>query len=70
MAVRPVAAMTDAVAVQILRDAHREWASSPADVASHLAVQLADEILARGGWKANTCRPLLRAYELSRGAAP
>ncbi|MBN9618116.1 MAG: hypothetical protein J0H43_00015 [Actinobacteria bacterium] len=55
---RPVAALTDSVARQIL--AHH--AGRPETI----AIELADELLALGRWKSNTCAPLLRAYELAR----
>ena len=62
---RPVAALTDSVARQIVA----EYAGQP----EAIAVALADEILALGRWKPNTCAPLLRAYAIaaeSRGGGP
>lgn len=57
MTTLPKAAMNEAVAAEI--------ALAEPDP-TRLAVMLADEILARGGWKPNTCKPLLRAYEIAR----
>lgn len=59
MSVRPANALNEAVARQIVRD-HRGDAGA-------IAVALAREITDRGGWKANTCKPLHRAFELASG---
>lgn len=58
MSTRPVAAMNEVVARQIVRDSR----SDPVAI----AVALADEVLDRGRWAANTCKPLIRAYEIAR----
>lgn len=65
MTTRPVKALTRSVAHQILADAHRQAADGEA--AGYIALQLAEELRDRGGWKANTCQPLLLAYILARG---
>jgi hypothetical protein len=54
---RPVAALTESVARQIVREHNGNRAL--------IAVALVEEVIARGGWKANTCKPLLRAFELA-----
>lgn len=65
MATRPTSALTLSVAHQILAEAHRQAAEG--DAATYIALQLADELRERGGWKANTCQPLLLAYISARG---
>lgn len=70
MSTRPVSAMTESVARQILSDARKQIKINESEtwpsLAVYLAVELADEILARNGWKVNSCKPLLRAYEMAR----
>lgn len=62
MSTRPTAALNESAAKQIIAEKQR-WVP-PRRLAAALAVDLANEILARGGWKANTCAPLLRAYQI------
>jgi hypothetical protein len=59
---RPVAALTESVARQIVREHNGNR--------DRIAVALAEEVIARGGWKANTCKPLLRAFELAAPSLP
>lgn len=65
MSSRPAHALTESVAADIVRDAQSRSSELGRDTAALIAVQLADEVLARGGWKANTCAPLLRAYQMA-----
>ena len=63
MSTRPTKTLTLAVARQILADAKRSAADG--DAATYIALQLAEELRDRGGWKANTCQPLLLAYVMA-----
>lgn len=56
---RPVAAMNEAVACDIVRQCGGDFAK--------IAVLLAEQISVDGRWSANVCKPLLRAYEIARG---
>lgn len=58
MSTRPVAAMREAVARQIVR----EHTGDPRAI----AVALADEVLAAQPPRSRTCAPLIRAYEIAR----
>jgi hypothetical protein len=58
MTTRPTTAMNESVAQQIVADMDGDAVS--------IALALAAEISQRGGWKANSCRPLLRAFEIAR----
>ena len=59
MSGRPSGALSETVARQIVQEYRGDTGA--------IAVALAREITDRGGWKANTCKPLHRAFGLASG---
>lgn len=58
MSTRPIAALNESVA----RDIVRQYHNNPAAI----AVALAETLITDGRWSANVCKPLIRAYGIAR----